>query len=128
MRSARQIFRKILSSSIIYVVGLVILAIFVFHSRVIFTRAITVWRENKELEEKIRTIEKKNADLAEEINYARSEGFKEREGKSRLNLKRSGEDVVVIVPATPASSSEVMREPGLWRRALAGFEGLFSNR
>ncbi|OGZ97240.1 MAG: hypothetical protein A3I44_01580 [Candidatus Sungbacteria bacterium RIFCSPLOWO2_02_FULL_51_17] len=108
--------KKFLTSPLLYIAGGIILSLFVFNARVVFFRAWSVWRENNELEQRVLASEKKNQELADEIAYARSEGFREREGKARLNLKRSGEEVVVILPKKEVPATTVGAGGGFWRR------------
>lgn len=119
----RRLINKFLSSPLPYVLGFAVLSLFAFNSRVVFIRAWNVWQENKALEEKAAALNKKNALLAQELEYARSVGFKEREGKSRLNLKRPGEEVVVIVPEKTGTTSEDQGHKSFWQRLL-GFLGM----
>lgn len=119
----RRLMNKFLSSPLPYLLGFAALSLFVFNSRVVLVRAWSVWQENKVLEEKTRALDEKNAFLAEELEYARSAGFKEREGKARLNLKRPGEEVVVIVPEKTSTTSQSADQRNIWQRFL-GFIGL----
>jgi len=71
-------------------------------------RLLSFYYEKRGLETKIAELQKRNEDIKKEINYTETEGFLEREGKARLNLKKPGEEVAVIV-----EEEEVMRVEGV---------------
>ena len=60
-------------------------------------RLLSFYSEKGGLETKIAELQKKNEAVKKEIDYTGTEGFLEREGKARLNLKKPGEEVAVIV-------------------------------
>ena len=84
------------------------------------SRFITLYKEEKGFEKRIAELREKNEAMKKEIEYTETDGFLEREGKSRLNLKKPGEEVVVIVEEnTPPSEGAPPR--GFWERLFGAF-------
>ena len=61
-------------------------------------RATTLYRESAALEEKSKEFVKKKEKLEAAIREWDTVEAKEREAKDKLNLKKPGEEVVVVVP------------------------------
>lgn len=80
-------------------VGLIVVAVFVVVGLAKNLQQIDVKSERAEsLEAQIADIERENDQLAQDIAAMGTERALEGEARSRLNLKKEGEEVVVIVP------------------------------
>lgn len=58
-----------------------------------------IQKEIAGLREKAKQIDKKNADIQEQISYLGSKEYQEKEAKDKLNLQNPSENVVVIKPS-----------------------------
>jgi cell division protein FtsB len=86
-------------------------------------------QEIKELEAEAKKTQGKNAELSDLISYLDSEQFVEEQARKNLNLKKAGEDLVVIKglenlgiektvsDAEPSASQPVWSLPGLEKAA-----------
>ena len=81
-------------------------------------RLLSFYYEKMGLETKIAELQKKNEAVKKEIDYTGTEGFLEREGKARLNLKKPGEEVAVIVEEKEGQPEQVQKK-SIWNRFLA---------
>lgn len=74
--------------------------------------------EQKKKEQELAALVKERERLEAEITYLKSAGALEREAKTRLNLKRPGEEVVIVVPeqerAHSATSVSAGGQTSLW--------------
>ncbi len=87
-------------------------------------RERAIARERRALEERVAILEAEKSRLAEAIRALGDPAAVERLAKERLNLKNTGEEVVVVVPdgrtvaAPPASGSWLEQILGPWLGAL----------
>lgn len=85
-------------------------------------RTHAIESETKSVEERIKKLQAENAALAESAESANSPETVERRAKEKLNLKRPGEEVVVVTPAgSTASSSE--GDENFFSRFFSGWLG-----
>jgi len=107
--------KKILSSIVLVMVVVFFVAFFV----------ITNWRINKrraelkeritELREEVRIMEEKNAELKERKERTESDEYIEEVAREQLELKKPGEEVVVIQkPASVEDDSGEARKESWW--------------
>ena len=101
-------FQKFLRSPFTLIGGSILFLMILHNIWGITERLLSFYYEKRGLETKIAELQKRNEDIKKEINYTETEGFLEREGKARLNLKKPGEEVAVIV-----EEEEVMRVEGV---------------
>ena len=90
-------FQKLLKSPFTLIGGLILFFVILHHVWGMTGRLLSFYSEKGGLETKIAELQKKNEAVKKEIDYTGTEGFLEREGKARLNLKKPGEEVAVIV-------------------------------
>ncbi len=67
-------------------------------------------REAEKVKQEVQDLDKQNSQLQGYLEYLRSDSFVEKEARSKLNLKKEGENVVVVPPGgsfkeTPASQT-----------------------
>ncbi len=82
------------------------------------------------LENEISALEKESADLDKLVAYLRSNEFVEDEAREKLNMKKVGEEVIVVPEKKPANESALARNSlwaekknwQLWLDYLAGRE------
>ena len=91
-------FPGIFSSKIFLFFLLVILLILGSSLGREFYRKYRLQKEFDSLKSEIDKLENKNQDLASMLEYLNKESNLEKEARRRLNLKKPGENVVVIVP------------------------------
>ncbi|MBI4363508.1 MAG: septum formation initiator family protein [Candidatus Doudnabacteria bacterium] len=74
--------------------------------------------EIDKLQEQSDKISKENAELAELINYLKTDTYKERQAREQLNLKKEGEHVVVLPKIedldSAQSNTEKISNPRKW--------------
>ena len=75
------------------------------------------------MNKKISTIEAENKSALQKIEYLNSEIGIEKEAKARLNLKKEGENVVVVIPTKSGPKDNNNYGGSLWDRLkkLFGF-------
>ena len=73
------------------------------------------------LKRETRVLEERNKELSSQISESSAESFVEKEARERLNLKKPGENVVVILP--PKENPQ-KQEPvkNFWQRILNAFK------
>lgn len=104
---------------------LILLAISVSYSAARMVRDVFVVRtESKEITQKIEELTRKKQELELALAEIQTKEAVEREAKARLNLKKSGEEVVVVVPEKKISVSQ---DPpvSFWSRFMSLFTSLF---
>ena len=72
-------------------------------------------------QKKIEELKKKKEELETRLTELKLPAVVEREAKGRLNLKRPGEEVVVVVPENIASTSAATSS-SVWQRATSFFQ------
>ena len=83
-------------------------------------------REEAELRESVITLENEIQDLRNKIIYFQSDSYKEKMIRSKLNLKKDGEEVVVILPepevevVAAADEYEKKTNPQKWSHYFFG--------
>lgn len=114
-----------LKSPVTFIVAVLLFMAVVSHVWGMTGRFFSLYGEKRALEEKISELQKKNEVLKTEIDYTRTGGFLEREGKARLNLKKSGEEVAVIVEDKEIVRSENIKKSGFVKRMWVGVVSFF---
>ncbi|NCQ06352.1 MAG: septum formation initiator family protein [Candidatus Moranbacteria bacterium] len=69
-------------------------------------RNYRIEEEVAKLQSEAETIRHENETLAEKITYFSSDNFREQEAKQKLGLRKSGENVVVIVPRPESAKTD----------------------
>lgn len=111
---------KRLSRSLAFNIFLLVLAGAVGYEAYRTSRAVAVARrEIARVDGEIEALARKRAELNAALLELRTPQAREREAKARLNLKRKGEEVVVVPPEKPPQPDIVPPSP-FWSR-LAGF-------
>lgn len=73
------------------------------------------YKINKQIEDlraQIASAEKSNQQISEMINYLGSQSFLEKEAREKLNMKKPGEEVVIIEPQKEQATSTQEVLPG----------------
>ena len=114
--------RAIWSLTVIVIFGILIIS---------GVRLVQVWRAYGQLEASVGKLEKKLADyesenreLRDQLRIAETPEAVERDGKSRLNMKKPGEKVVIVVPSQSVSSTTPSGAEGLIERLERFFRSL----
>lgn len=97
------IFAIVLISGIVLAVGLL-----VFANWKMGQKRADLLSQIDSLKQEIAELEKKNEDMKKGISQSTQEGYLEKEARERLNLKKPGEEVVVVVPP---KEGEQTKEP-----------------
>lgn len=105
-------YRKILKSKLTFLVLIPVLAALMFGAgQKIYSRYET-GRVLAELDRQVEILKKQKSDLEDLVGYYGSESNLEKEARIRLNLKKPGEQVVIILPqATSSPESGVLKPP-----------------
>lgn len=108
----RIISNKILSSKLLLVVSVLILLFFSTNLiRQIINRR-DLQKDIAELESEINSLEKKNQELSNLIGYFESLDFVEKEARTKLNLRKPGEKIIVVPEegVAPEQTQESLEE------------------
>lgn len=99
--------KKIFSSFIVLILGIIVLAFLLRTWGKVIMRNYEINKEISRLQTEIENLEKSNKELSQLIEYLQTESFKEREARLRLNLQKLGEKVIVI---SPPEVSEIVKK------------------
>lgn len=69
-------------------------------------RAMVLYQESNVIQKKVEELKKKKQELEVQLQEFENPEAIEREAKERLNLKRPGEKVVVVVPETATTTAQ----------------------
>jgi cell division protein FtsB len=86
--------------------------------------ALALRKEARDSQAKIKQLAHKKAELEAYIAELESRGAVEREAKARLNLKLSGEEVVVVLPEEISPGAEI--QGSVWKKLQMFFRRLFN--
>ena len=111
--------------AVVLVVGALLLASSAVR---IVRREEDIRRQRQEFEKKRMMLEAENARLRALVDAARSPDAVERLAKAKLNLKKPGEEVVVVAPSSSSASGSPGQAGGrrqAWLEWLASFIDFF---
>ena len=89
-------FNKILHSRLFLAIGVAVLILVSVALSKEVVRRYAVNREINQLKKDVGDLEKRNAELADLIQYINTEDFQEKEDRTKLGLAKPGEKVIVI--------------------------------
>ncbi|MFH0852657.1 MAG: septum formation initiator family protein [bacterium] len=75
------------------------------HSVNIYYKKYKIAREINDLKAEIAKTEKSNQEISAMIDYLGSQDFLEKQAREKLNMKREGEQVVIVEPAKEAATT-----------------------
>ena len=86
---------------------LILFAIFFFGNAMygLYQKSESIRIEQEKKEAELSAIREKRSALQSEIDFMKTDSALEREAKSRLNYKKEGEEVVVIIPEADHQAS-----------------------
>ena len=92
-------FKKKFFSSrlLLFAALLVLIGVAISFSKVTYKR-YQLRKEIERLKTQIENLEKRNQEFSSLVEYLKSESFLEKEAREKLNLKKEGEEVVVMPP------------------------------
>lgn len=105
---------RFLSSPIALILALALLGIVAVHLARTISGYMDLRAQEKKLRGKAAYFETENQKVREELRIANTPEAVERDAKARLNLKRPGEEVVVVVPNNEPATSTA-RDNSPWR-------------
>lgn len=88
--------KKILFSQIFIIIGLIVLCLILVALSKEVLRSYKINKDLEDLKNEITSLEAENSKFTDLIEYLKSQDFAEKEARKRMNLKKSGESVVVI--------------------------------
>lgn len=91
-------FKKLLSSQLFLLAMVIILSLITWQLVKVTYHKFELERELKPLQAEIQRLEHKKENLAKLFDYFKTDTFIEKEARSKLNLKKEGEQVVIVVP------------------------------
>lgn len=80
----------------------------------LYQKSESIQSEREKKEAELSAIREKRSVLQSEIDFMKTESALEREAKSRLNYKREGEEVVVIIPEADHHASGTPDADASW--------------
>ncbi len=92
-------FKKILSSKITLFLLLLGFIWLVVNLTNVYYKKYKINKEVQDLKQQIAQTEKSNQQISAMIDYLSSQGFLEKEAREKLNMKKPGEEVVIIEPS-----------------------------
>jgi len=78
----------------------------------VYYRKYKINKEIENLKAQIASAEKSNQQISEMIDYLGSKDFLEKEAREKLNMKKPGEEVVIIEPLKQQATSSSEIAPG----------------
>jgi cell division protein FtsB len=93
---------QITGSSIVNVIGAVVIVYLLVALGETVQRNYTLGRQINELKVQIVQLQDQRDTLAYNIQYYKTDSYREREARSKLGLQLPGENVIIIPHATPA--------------------------
>ena len=125
----KNINRVIANPLFLTILGLIIMAAITYPLIININKQSKINSEIKELELEISDLENKNLDLKELISYLGSNQFTEEQARLNFNLKKEGEEVVVIdnkdavgagnLPGQPKSVYNINKEANTKKKKFA---------
>lgn len=86
-------------------------------------QAVVLRQEAKNAERKVEELTRKKAELEAYLAELQTPEAVEREAKERLNLKKKGEEVVVVVPKDEKEDASVVSVT-FWQKIKSFFAGI----
>lgn len=123
----RRKFKKIIYSKWSYLF-LSAIIVFIFYSTIgVYRKSRNNLAQNKEEENKLAALEKRNAELENEIIRMESESGKEEEIRKKFNVAKQGEKILVIVDKKPkdVKMENTEKKSGILSRFWQSVKGLF---
>lgn len=114
-------WRNITSSLVLNVI-IALVAIAGVYSAISMVRdALVLKNESRDIQSRIHELESKKSELEQYLTELQTEEAIEREAKERFNVKKPGEEVVVVIPQKKEEAS-VAVPPTLWKKIKAFFD------
>lgn len=99
-------YRLFSSQRFLAIIGLVFILLIVFPLARVYTQKRLVEKEINDVQKQINDFEKTNQDLQQMITYLQSDQSLEEQARLNLNLKKPGENVVVIEAPKTSTTTE----------------------
>jgi cell division protein FtsB len=90
--------KKVLTSKLFLVFVLIGLSILVFQLVKITEHKYKLKSELEPLNKEIEQIKQEKKELSESFDYFKSQSYAEKEARAKLNLKKEGEEVIIVSP------------------------------
>ncbi len=98
------VYKKLVKSRVFFVVLIPILMALVFGVFQNFYYRYRVQKDLNQLNAELASLNKQKNDLGKLLEYYKSQSNLEKEARIRLNLKKEGEKVIIILPLATSSS------------------------
>lgn len=95
-KAQKTFWQRMLYSQLIIVIGLVCIILFFIGISKKKSREAQINKETAELLSQVEHLEKSNKELADLISYFNSADFVEEEARTKLDLRKEGENVAII--------------------------------
>ena len=110
-----------LRSPIIVIISLILALVIMYNAAQLFVRARIVRHDAATLQKKITDLNSEKAIIEKEIAQSQSPEVIEKLAKENLNLKKSGEEVAVIIPLSTSTKGQLVDSGSLWNRMKSFF-------
>lgn len=97
--------RKMLSSKILLIISVLFLVFFSVNLMKEIINRQDLKKEIGSLQGEIDTLEQKNREMTDLIKYFNSVDFVEKEARTKLNLRKPGEKIIIVPEQTSGSST-----------------------
>ncbi|PIR73980.1 MAG: hypothetical protein COU35_04985 [Candidatus Magasanikbacteria bacterium CG10_big_fil_rev_8_21_14_0_10_47_10] len=107
------VFRRFFGSRLFLIIALIVLTLIALSFARAYYQDYKIRQQIAELREEVHQLEKRKLESMEILDYVTSDTFVEEKARTELNMKKSGENVVVI--SDPGlqefSGRDIMQEP-----------------
>ncbi len=119
-------FKRFFGSRLFLLTSLIVTILIAFSYARAYYQDYTIKQEIRELQNQVKNLEKKKIESLEILKYVMSPSFVEEKARTELNLKKPGENVIVIPSQSGKdlkgytledqgeSSSEYLKNPTKW--------------
>ncbi len=112
-------FSRLAYSRLLLILEIVILVLIGVSFGQETVRKYQVEHEIKKLQEQVDTLEHRNTELAQLIDYFQSDQYKERQARTRLGLVKEGESILVVPGVSGSEPGGLIQETANSSRAVS---------
>lgn len=118
----RRSLKNLIISFFLGVFALFVIALLISTNWKIYQKKAGLKAKVAELQKETAILEKRNLDLSRDLSYIESEEYLERVAREQLDLKKSGEDVIVIQKQDNLEKNNIEESESWWERLKSIFK------